>query len=723
MDEMSAYVAYGMKKTAKKPAKKTTKQNRQKQKAANIYSLATSTPAKISAVKQNNGAKGKAKANGVKGNAKAQTTKDSATNSVAKMADESVDDYSSDSSYDEDEDNEELSHSSNEDDYGSELSSGEEFEEYTLNSPSGSCSCSASSGSSNTENSPPAATSSRTPKKRSTGDMDDNNNKSPAVKQQKLQPQEQKEGKELSKKGSRKSAPAAAPSCPLLRLSGNAAAIKSSAMPSKATAEKRKSCPLPKKMAAAGKGVAVVKQEPKAKVESVQNGGVEDSVERGICVLGALLDPLSLDDFFSRYWESKACQVKRKRKDLYSDLVSFEMIDEMLIENHLEFTTNIDVTSYKDGVRQTHNPDGRAMPPTVWGHYSDGCSVRILNPSTYLKGLRGVCAALQEHFHCLVGANVYLTPPNSQGFAPHYDDIEAFVLQVEGRKRWRLYDAPSPNDVLARTSSGNLKQQQLSKPIFDEVLEAGDLLYFPRGCVHQAVTEQQHHSLHITLSVYQQQSYANLMEALMPAVLQNAIKHNLDMRRGLPLGTWHHLGMVHGDKKTKERSDLITHTQSLFSKYLAPTASQIDAAVDQLAIRFQHEALPPRIASSEKKRTVFGSRNKKDKHGNCRCDYDLTEQTKIRLLRQNIVRLVAQEENSLRLYYYVDNALEYCKYEANFMEIDRVEANAIKMLINSYPKYVSISSLPLPNVEHCLDTATGLWERGLLITEEPFKKN
>lgn len=33
----------------------------------------------------------------------------------------------------------------------------------------------------------------------------------------------------------------------------------------------------------------------------------------------------------------------------------------------------------------------------------------------------------------------YLTPPGTQGFAPHYDDIEAFVVQLEGKKRWRVY--------------------------------------------------------------------------------------------------------------------------------------------------------------------------------------------------------------------------------------------------------------------------------------------
>ena len=33
-------------------------------------------------------------------------------------------------------------------------------------------------------------------------------------------------------------------------------------------------------------------------------------------------------------------------------------------------------------------------------------------------------AFLQDYFGCMMGANAYLTPADSQGFAPHYDDIE-----------------------------------------------------------------------------------------------------------------------------------------------------------------------------------------------------------------------------------------------------------------------------------------------------------
>lgn len=38
---------------------------------------------------------------------------------------------------------------------------------------------------------------------------------------------------------------------------------------------------------------------------------------------------------------------------------------------------------------------------------------------------------MEEVFGCLCGASAYLTPPKAQGLAPHWDDVEVFVLQTE----------------------------------------------------------------------------------------------------------------------------------------------------------------------------------------------------------------------------------------------------------------------------------------------------
>ena len=60
-----------------------------------------------------------------------------------------------------------------------------------------------------------------------------------------------------------------------------------------------------------------------------------------------------------------------------------------------------------------------------------------------------------------MGANVYLTPPGTQGFAPHYDDIEAFLIQLEGKKHWRLYAPREPHEALPQHSSPNFSQDDL----------------------------------------------------------------------------------------------------------------------------------------------------------------------------------------------------------------------------------------------------------------------
>ena len=38
-------------------------------------------------------------------------------------------------------------------------------------------------------------------------------------------------------------------------------------------------------------------------------------------------------------------------------------------QHRVQFSVNLDVTSYKNGVRETHNPKGRALAPVVWDFY------------------------------------------------------------------------------------------------------------------------------------------------------------------------------------------------------------------------------------------------------------------------------------------------------------------------------------------------------------------
>lgn len=176
-----------------------------------------------------------------------------------------------------------------------------------------------------------------------------------------------------------------------------------------------------------------IAEAPRSALLSDDNISNLGSIESARELFSWILNPIEFSKFMKTAWEKNPLFIDRKCPSYYEELISTKAIDRMLRENRVEFTKNIDITSYKENIRETHNPEGRAMPPTVWDFYNQGCSIRLLNPQTFLQSVHALNATLQELFQCMTGANVYLTPANSQGFAPHYDDIEAFVLQIEGK--------------------------------------------------------------------------------------------------------------------------------------------------------------------------------------------------------------------------------------------------------------------------------------------------
>jgi len=129
-----------------------------------------------------------------------------------------------------------------------------------------------------------------------------------------------------------------------------------------------------------------------------------------------------------------------------------------LVAAGLEWSREVDATSYVDGKRSTLNGTGVAEEGAVWDKYNAGCSVRLLRPQRRMDGMARLLSLLEEHWGSSAGANVYLTPAGHQGFAPHWDDIEAFILQTEGAKRWRVYAPRSEDETMPRYSSGNLEQ-------------------------------------------------------------------------------------------------------------------------------------------------------------------------------------------------------------------------------------------------------------------------
>ncbi|GIJ20544.1 cupin domain-containing protein [Micromonospora lutea] len=177
--------------------------------------------------------------------------------------------------------------------------------------------------------------------------------------------------------------------------------------------------------------------------------------------------------------------------------------------------------------------DDQVLDEKVLQLYADGATL-------VLQGLHRTWPALIDFTRDLslaVGqplqVNAYLTPPGSQGFATHYDTHDVFVLQVDGRKHWRIHPPVLPDPLERQPWGGRADEVAATAQgpaALDVVLEPGDALYLPRGWLHSAQA-QESSSLHLTVGIRALTRYA-LVEELLGLAAEDQ-----RLRATLPFGT------------------------------------------------------------------------------------------------------------------------------------------------------------------------------------------
>jgi lysine-specific demethylase/histidyl-hydroxylase NO66 len=459
-------------------------------------------------------------------------------------------------------------------------------------------------------------------------------------------------------------------------------------------------------------------------------------------VLAHLLHPLPLSRFGAGVWERHAAVIHRGHsgadagkplpQHCLSGLLSKSGIDALLRQRQMQYGLHVDVTRYDAVVGRSTLNDGEAVADAdeVWKRYAAGCSVRILHPQRWVDPLHAVLLALERHFNCACGCNAYLTPAGTQGFAPHYDDIDAFVLQLEGRKRWRLYAPRDAEEVLPRTSSENFEPDEIGEPIADVVLCPGDVLYMPRGTIHQAESLPEHHSLHVTLSTGHANCWADLLELALPTALATAAEEMQALRESIPRRFLECVGVMHvpeeggsvagdGSARTAEmaaqREAFIQHAQQLLRRVLEH--APLDAAADQLGARFMRTRLPPHAAAAS------GAAAPR-----------LTKSSRVRLAFAGAARLVIEEGDACVYHPFGNDRVGHMEGYAHACcaaggcEEEHAEpedparlafplelAPALEALLRAHPEPVELRTLPLARVADGVALATQLLNAGVLV--------
>lgn len=157
-------------------------------------------------------------------------------------------------------------------------------------------------------------------------------------------------------------------------------------------------------------------------------------------------------------------------------------------------SAKIDASEY---LRNPSDPSGTTIEPQALQRRLRLGDTLVLNHVHELfPEIQKIASSLERLLHIPVNANLYAGFRHSKGFDLHWDDHDTFILQIHGRKLWRIY---ARTQQYALTSHERPKDnvKPTTRPVWEGVLTAGDVLYMPRGWWHIA-EPMNGPSLHVT---------------------------------------------------------------------------------------------------------------------------------------------------------------------------------------------------------------------------------
>lgn len=202
--------------------------------------------------------------------------------------------------------------------------------------------------------------------------------------------------------------------------------------------------------------------------------------------LEELVAPLTEAEFLGFLRERKLFHLRAANQGSYTELMGWEALRRLIEEG--EYPRRPDYFRVaKESVpvpAERFVVDGRVDAARLEECLEEGFSVIVTHIEQHVPPLRTLCQNLSDRLLEPTYIGAIVTTGAEGAFRLHYDFEDLIILQVEGTKRWQIFGPPVSNPV-----RGMAKQTApQGGPMFDEVLEPGDLLFVPAGYWHHCQT-------------------------------------------------------------------------------------------------------------------------------------------------------------------------------------------------------------------------------------------
>lgn len=223
--------------------------------------------------------------------------------------------------------------------------------------------------------------------------------------------------------------------------------------------------------------------------------------------LERILEPCRLEDFFASVWGKSFAHFKGT-PGRFKSLMSWSKLNEILRQHRLDYPR---LRLMRDGetipsssfIRRTQSARvqgtiPRLRPLAFTKHLREGATLVLDAVSEVYPPIEELAQELELILRERIQVNMYAGWHTSRGFDLHWDDHDVFILQVTGRKRWRIYGETKKYPL---TMGSAPKPEDVDNPLWEGYMEDGDVLYIPRGWWHVAFPLSEP-TLHLTVGIH-----------------------------------------------------------------------------------------------------------------------------------------------------------------------------------------------------------------------------
>jgi len=242
-----------------------------------------------------------------------------------------------------------------------------------------------------------------------------------------------------------------------------------------------------------------------------------------------VIAPLGMDAFLSQYWEKTWLHLPGSN-GRFSELLSWDDLG-LLLENARLVPPHIRLS--KDGQiveqeRYVSTLPGSGNAPRIdtgrlVALLGEGATLVLQGVEEIAPRVQALSSSFRDAFQCRNHVNLYASWQIEKGFDLHWDSHEVMVLQLHGRKSWQIHahTLDYPLDV-------GSAPKPTGAPVWEGLLNPGDVLYLPRGWWHVAHPINQP-SMHLTFGI------APLNGINFLNWVATRLRRNAHLRQNLPL--------------------------------------------------------------------------------------------------------------------------------------------------------------------------------------------